>query len=79
MSNRTIKEEIQLTRDYTSIVPCTYHITKNAENDLYFFAKQMNCTENEALDLLLGYLALTDNCINVLKDLGYEFNPKKAP
>lgn len=78
MKNRTLKEEIQLSHDYTSIVPSTFHITKNAEEDLYFFSRQMDCEMDEALDLLLGYLALTENCIRVLEDLGYKFDPKKS-
>lgn len=59
-------------------VPCIYHITKKAENSLYFFAEQMECSEDEALDLLLRYLELTDVCIPVLHQLGYEFDPSKS-
>lgn len=60
-------------------VPCSYWITKEAEETLSFFAKQMSCSEDEALDRLMNYIGLTENCIPALKELGFEFDPKKAP
>lgn len=72
-------EEIELTRKNEDTLPCNYRITKNAENTIDFYARQMGRTEDDTLDLLLQYLAFTDNCIKVLSDLGYEFDPKKAP
>lgn len=74
----TLIEEIEHIRHGEDTVPCGFHITKEAEENLYFFARQMDRTEDDTLDLLLRYLALTDNCIKVLDDLGYEFDPSKA-
>jgi len=77
-SYKTIKEEYDLIRKGSDTVPSTFHITKEAENDICFFARQMNCSEDEALDMLLYYCTLTDNCIKILEDLGYTFDPSKA-
>lgn len=75
---RTIKEEYNFIRKGSDTVPSTFHITKEAENDICFFARQMNCSEDEALDMLLYYCALTDNCIKILEDLDYTFDPSNV-
>lgn len=74
----TLKEDYERFRKGNDTVPGLFHITKEGENDIYFFARQMNCSEDEALDKLLYYCALTDNCIKILEDLGYTFDPSKA-
>lgn len=56
-------------------IPYECWITKEAEESLCFLAKQMNCEDNEALDILLRYL--DENCIRTLKELGHEFDPLK--
>ena len=60
-------------------VQCTYLITKEAEETIYFYAKQMDCTEDEALDKLIICLGITEIGIPILESLGYKFDPKKAP
>lgn len=74
----TIKEEYEKTRKGSITIPTTFHITKESEEDLYFFARQMNCSEDEALDKLLYYCGLTENCIKIIEDMGYKFDPQKA-
>lgn len=73
----TIREEIDMERKGEDTVPNTYHITKAAEESLVFYARQLEISQDAALDILLRYLALTDNCTRVLNDLGAELDPKK--
>lgn len=76
----TLSEQIknEAIHEFDDTVPCIYHITKRAESSLYFFSEQMDCEEDEALEILLRYLSLTDVCIPVLEHLGYKFDPNKS-
>lgn len=75
----TIREEIDMERKGEDTVPSTYHITKAAEESLEFYSRQLEINQDIALDILLRYLALTDNCTRVLADLGTELDPTKLP
>lgn len=72
-----IREQIDMERKCEDTVPNTYHITKAAEESLEFYCRQLEINQDAALDILLRYLALTDNCTRVLNDLGAELDPKK--
>lgn len=74
-----IREQIEMERKGEDTVPNTYHITKAAEESLEFYARQLEINQDAVLDILLRYLALTDNCTRVLADLGAELDPTKLP
>ena len=74
----TLREEYEKTRKSSDTVPTVFHITKESEEALYFFARQMNCSKDEALDKLLYYCVLTENCIKIIEEMGYTFDPQKA-
>lgn len=66
----TLLEEISYPEDQ---VINSYSITKIADNALYHYAKQLNCSEDQALDMLLRYMSLTENINKFLKDIDQKF------
>lgn len=66
----TILEELRIKEE---VAPNTFAITKLAEETIYHWSKQLNCSEDEAVDVLIRYMGLTENINKFLDDIKQKF------
>ena len=73
----TLRQEYELTRD-SERIPTRFSISKEAEETIFFYARQINCSPDDALNLLIWYAGLTINMDKIMNDLEITFDSKKV-